>query len=187
MTSVSFQKLSLFAGSALALSITLAAHASMTKSGDASVVFAATGTAGMKFEGKTSDMEVREGKGDGVIRVTVPLNHLETGISLRDKHMKEKYLEIEKNPTSSFAFLRKDVQIPEAGKTTSGEVGGTFTLHGVTKGKRVKYTASRDGDTFKITANFDVDMKEHDVNVPNYLGVTVNKDVSVTAKFQLKE
>ncbi len=35
---------------------------------------------------------------DGNVVLDVPLTNLVTGIALRDKHMKEKYLEVQKSP-----------------------------------------------------------------------------------------
>jgi len=167
------------------LLVSVGADAALTKTGDASVKFHAKGSAGMKFDGTTSELSVSDnGK---VVRVTVPLGKLETGIALRDKHMKEKTLEVEKFPNATFAVVRGDLKFPEKGKSTDGEVSGTFNLHGVGKAMKAKYTAKLDGDLYTVTASFKVDIKNHDIEQPNYLGVKVNTEVDVDVTFQLKE
>jgi len=166
-------------------SVAVVADAALSKTGDATVKFHATGSAGMKFDGTTSELSVSDnGK---VVRVTVALGKLETGIALRDKHMKEKTLEVDKFPNATFAIVRGDLKFPEKGKSTDGEVSGTLNMHGVGKATKAKYSATRSDDTYTVTASFKVDIKNHDIEQPNYLGVKVNTEVDVDVKFQLKE
>ena len=90
-------------------------------------------------KGKPALISIRgEGAGvEGVItenkevvagEVTFQLKSLNTGIDLRDEHMKNKYLEVEKYPTANLKL--KDLKIPlqasEPFKFT-----GVMTLHGV--------------------------------------------------------
>jgi hypothetical protein len=55
------------------------------------VSFTAVGPAGLKIVGSTTQISVKE-DGSNVL-VSVPLATVDTGIGLRNKHMKEKYLE----------------------------------------------------------------------------------------------
>lgn len=165
------------------LSFGVAADAALTKGGDASVKFHATATGGMKIDGTTPDLTVKD---DGkVVRISVPLEHLTTGMSLRDKHMKEA-LQVDKFPNASFAVLRTDLTFPDKGKSVTAEVPGTLNVHGVGKSSKIKYTATFDGDKYTITTSFKVDMGKHDIERPKYAGLTVNNDVDVDASFSLK-
>lgn len=165
------------------LSIGLAADAALTKGGDAQVKFHATATGGMKIDGTTPDLTVKD---DGkVVRISVPLEHLTTGMSLRDKHMKEA-LQVDKFPTASFAVLRADLTFPDKGKSVSAEVPGTLNVHGVGKSSKIKYTATFDGDKYTVTTTFRVDMGKHDIERPKYAGLTVANDVDVDVSFSLK-
>lgn len=166
------------------VSVSFAADAALAKSGDSTVTFHATATGGMKIDGTTSDLTVKD---DGkVVRITVPLANLTTKMSLRDKHMKEA-LEVDKFPSTSFAVLRTDLKFPEKGKSVTSEVPGTLNLHGVGKSVKIKYTATCDGDKYSVTTSFTVDMGAHDITKPKYAGLTVANDVNVDVAFALKE
>jgi polyisoprenoid-binding protein YceI len=165
--------------------VAIGADAALTKTGDATVKFHATGRAGMKIDGSTSELSVSDnGK---VVRVTVALSKLDSGLTLRDKHMREKTLEVDKFPNATFAVVRTDLKFPDKGKSVDGEISGTFNLHGVGKATKAKYTAKRDDDTYTVTATFKVDISNHDIAEQKYLGVKVNNDVDCEVKFQLKE
>ena len=71
-----------------------AATAGLKARTPAQVSFIALGPAGLRIEGKSSDLQITD-RPDALV-VTVPLAKLETGISLRDHHMHEKYLESQK-------------------------------------------------------------------------------------------
>lgn len=157
-----------------------------TRVDEAKVTFAARGTAGFKLAGTTDQLSVRD---DGAnLTFTVPLKTVKTGIDLRDRHMNEKYLETQKFPDATLVLPRAALKVPARdGETTQGEVTGTLTLHGVTRDQTVRYTAQRVGGAQRVSASFKMNFRDHGVNVPSYLGVTVKPDVEVQAAFRLQE
>lgn len=169
----------------LTLGLATAADAALQKTGDASVKFNASGPGGMNIEGKGSSMwTVDDGK---TVKVVVQLTAMTTGMSLRDKHMKEKYLEVQKFPDAELVVNRADLKFPGAGETAKAEVGGTMKLHGVNKGTKFTYTATKDGDLYKVTGTVRVSLKDHDIAEPSYLGVKVKDAVDVTVQFNVKD
>lgn len=115
-------------------------------------------------------------KADGSGVLSCKLDELETGIGLRDHHMKEKYLETGKHPTAELALA--------AGSLTGTEFDATgkLTLHGVTKPVTVHVV--RVGQTFRAT--FGLDLPDYGVEIPSYLGITVAKHVDVTVSGMAK-
>jgi polyisoprenoid-binding protein YceI len=158
------------------------AFGAFTKTGEASATFLAVGPAGLKIEGKTSDVEVSEA--DGKLKVAVPLGNLDTGIALRNKHMREKYLEVPKFPKAELVVDRASLKLPADGSETSGDVKGQFTMHGQTKPASVHYSARLAGGTYTVTGTAKINMKDFGVEVPSYLGVTVKPEVDVSVRFQ---
>jgi polyisoprenoid-binding protein YceI len=157
--------------------------AALSASTDAHVTFDAAGPAGMKIEGTTTDLAVAD---DGSnVTVNVPLANLTTGISLRDHHMKEKYLEVPKYPAASLSIARAALKFPAAGGDVSADVPGTVTMHGQTKPVTVHYTAKAAGGGFDAKGAFRVNMNDFGITVPVYLGVTVKPDVDVSAAFHV--
>lgn len=168
--------------------VTLAAtgaFAGWAKQGKASAVFNGSGPGGFKIEGKTEQLDVKD---DGTtVTVVVNLTELDTGISLRDKHMREKYLEVGKFPETTLAVPLAQLKIPENGKSGDGEGKGSFTLHGVTKEQAFKYSISCDGAGLcEVKGTMPLNMNDYGISVPKYLGITVKPDLTVSTTFPVK-
>lgn len=146
----------------------------------ATVGFAAKANVGMVIEGSSSSIAVDE---DGKnVTLTVSIASLTTGVELRDKHMKETYLEAPKFPEAKLVIEKGCLALPEAGEK-SGECPGAFTLHGETKGVSVKYKASVVGKSVDVDAAFVANFVDHGVQEPKYMGIKVRPLVDVKAKF----
>lgn len=162
-----------------------AASAALKARTPAQVSFVALGPAGLRIEGKSSDLQVTD-RLDALV-VTVPLGRLETGISLRDHHMHEKYLESQKYPNAQLAVARSAITFPAPGQTTEGTVPATLALHGKSKTVPVHYRATRSGKAYEVKGDLKVDFREFGIEIPNYLGATVKPPVDVNVAFVLDE
>ena len=161
------------------------AGAALTRTGAPSVEFTALGPAGLKIVGVTHDLDLRD---DGAnVVVSVPLANLDTGISLRNKHMREKYLEVDKYPRAELTVARADVRVPVAGTDTDGDAPATMSIHGVSRAVRFSYRARREGNGIHVTGSVHVNVKDHGIAIPSYLGVTVKPDVDVSVTFDASE
>jgi len=163
--------------------ISVAGHAALSSSSDAHVGFQAAGPAGMTIEGSTTDLKVSENAGNIVI--DVPLANLATGIALRDHHMKEKYLEVPKFPSTTLAVARSALKLPAADGRSEGDAPGTLTLHGQSHPVTVHYEVKGGAAGFSAKGKFRVNMNDYGISVPSYLGVTVKPDVDVSATFNV--
>lgn len=128
-------------------------------------------------EGPQGSLTIKEGKVSG--EITFSLSTLKTGIDLRDEHMKNKYLEIDKHPKATLTL--KDVQLPKTWSKEKPQVAevpfkGELTLHGEKK--------SVEG-TFEVTsgkelkAKMEIKISDFKIAVPSYLGITVADTVKV--------
>jgi polyisoprenoid-binding protein YceI len=152
------------------------------KSGEVSVICPLT--VGGSFEAKTDVV-----KGEVTVAgpaqplegaLQVDLHSLETGIGLRDRHMKNNYLEVEKGAEYAAARL-EDIRVDAlAGKTT---FRGLLTLHGsrkpVTGTAEIKQTASG----YRVEATFPLRTAEFGIPEPTYLGVGVKQELQVRVNF----
>jgi polyisoprenoid-binding protein YceI len=158
------------------------ASARLAMSGEPSVSFTATGPVGMRFVGQSKDLRVQDD--DTAITVIVTLESFDTGITLRDKHMREKYLEAQKFPQAKLRVERAALQLPEFDGDTSADAHGQLDLHGQSHPVTFHYTAKRGGD-YAVSGKMRINMKDYGIEVPTYLGVTVKPDVDVEVKFHL--
>ncbi|HMA94717.1 MAG TPA: YceI family protein [Polyangiaceae bacterium] len=166
-----------FFATTIGLCLALPAAAAWTARGERNVTFHATGPGGLAIEGTGTDVTVREQ--DKTVQVSVGLGALKTGIDLRDRHMKEKYLETPKYPRAELTVARSKLALPG-----EGDADGSLTLHGVTRPVRVHYIAKGTEKELLVNGTLKLNMKEFGIQVPSYLGVTVKPDVSVNVRFR---
>lgn len=147
-------------------------------------------TVGGSFEGRTSELS-------GVLTATstkpatlagdlsVDLRKLDTGINLRNEHLRENYLEVSKAAGYEHAVL-SGVTMPDADlATTEGKTRftGQLRVHGVTKPVTGAAEIKRLSDKVKITAHLTVHLPDFEIAQPRYLGVGVKDDVQLTVTF----
>lgn len=114
-------------------------------------------------------------KGDTVTaeKIVVDLKSLTTGIKLRDKHAKEKYLEVEKYPE---AILTK-------AKGKGGQGTGRLKIKGIEKPVAGKYEI--DGNVLK--AEFPIKLSDYKITGIRYMGVGVDDEVTINITVPLKK
>jgi polyisoprenoid-binding protein YceI len=149
--------------------------------GQSSAGFHGRGPGGFGVDGKTDQLHVAD---DGTtLKITVPLATLHTGIGLRDKHMREKYLQVDKYPDAVLEVPWSGVKLPGDGQTSEGTVPGKMTIHGKSKDVTAKYRIVRTGNRYQVTGNVPLNLKDYDIDVPSYLGVTVQPDIDTSVSF----
>ena len=170
------------AGLAMMGTVLRAGDTLQVRSGEVSVICPLT--VGGSFEAKTDVV-----KGEVTVAgpaqplagaLQVDLQSLETGIGLRDRHMKHNYLEVEKGVEYAAARL-EDIRVDAlAGKTM---FRGVLTLHGsrraVTGTAEIKQTASG----YRVEASFPLRTADFGIPEPTYLGVGVKQEVQVRVNF----
>jgi hypothetical protein len=155
-------------------------QAALSTASGAGVKFVAKGPGGISIVGQSTQLKVTD---DGQLLVFVaPLSPLKSGIELRDKHMKEKYLEVEKYPNAELRIARGALLFPALGKAADAKVSGELKLHGRTKQESVQYTAKRDASGYSITGSMRINIKDFGIEVPSYLGVSVKPEVDITVQ-----
>ncbi|MEN0067326.1 MAG: YceI family protein [Myxococcota bacterium] len=161
------------------------ALAGTTIEGKPKVVFHAEGSPGfLTFDGTTRDLTLKD---EGTTLVfTVPMDTVETGIGLRDQHMREKYVETATYPNVVLTLAKDHIQWPEAG-TVNGEVTAKFEAHGVELDVPVKYSIKRSKDLYKIKASFPFDTTKHGIEIPTYLGVTIKPAMTADVTVDLRD
>ncbi len=166
----------------LALLVALPLLAGATRStGEPTAGFHGRGPGGFGLDGKTNELRVDD---DGTtLKIVVPLATLKTGIALRDRHMREKYLQVEKYPDAVLELPWSAVKLPSDGQTVDGTATGKMTLHGQTHDVQVSYRVSRSGNRYQVSGNVPLKITDYGIDIPSYLGITVQPDVQTSASF----
>lgn len=105
--------------------------------------------------------------------VEVDLASIDTGIDLRNRHMRENHLHTDRFPAAIFrgGSIRgaPPAAIPPGGKA-SFTLAGEFTLHGVTRPLVVPIEIARSrSDSLTIQASFDVLLSDFQIPRPEFL------------------
>ena len=113
--------------------------------------------------------------------VAVDLRTLDTGIDLRNDHLRESYLEVDKGSGFETAILTKIAVhgLNLDGPGGSGSFTGLLTLHGVTRGVAGSLGVRHDSAGLRVKAVFPVALSEFGIPAPRYLGVGVKDIVQV--------
>jgi polyisoprenoid-binding protein YceI len=150
--------------------------------GESKVVFVSR-AAMEKFEGKTSRLTGRivvnpDSVGDSVsVHFEVDMTSLDTGIAMRNKHMRENHLDTDKFPKATFdgAAVKGPAGAKlEAGKPVVLDVEGSFTLHGVTRRIGISVEATHTpkggaGGRIAFRTTFPVVLSDYEISRPQFL------------------
>jgi polyisoprenoid-binding protein YceI len=138
------------------------------------------------FDGKTSDVTgaiVADPANPSASSVNIVINvdSLDTGVGLRNKEMRERYLETNKFGTATFKSASVTAP-PSIAPNAPIEINvtGDMTVHGVTKRMTipVRVVLIPDG-RIHASSSFKIHMPDFGIKVPHSILVTVNDDVPV--------
>jgi hypothetical protein len=111
----------------------------------------------------------------------VDLRTLETGIGLRDDHLRDKYLEVDRGEGFESAVL-SDIQLGEVdAHSFQGRTGfkGTLLLHGTKQAITGQADIHRQGAAVRMEVSFPVTLAAYGIPKPQYVGVGVKDQVVV--------
>ena len=112
---------------------------------------------------------------------SMDLTTIDTGIALRNQHLRENYLDVAKGDGFNKAVL-SDIQLAEAsGETFDGTTPftGTMLLHGVKKPVAGTVEIHSEGTSRRVRAEFPLVLTDWGVTPPEYLGVGVGSRLLV--------
>lgn len=147
--------------------------------------FTATATGALKINGTGAapegKLDITEGKDKLEIsgNLKIKLETLSTGLSLRDSHMKDKYLEAGKFPEALLILSKQS--LPRSG---AGSFEGELVLRGVKHKVSGTAEAVMEAGGARVKASFPVRLEDHGIPKPSFAGITVANEVAVETEFQ---
>lgn len=133
-------------------------------------------------EGASSSLQLNQNKISG--EFLFKLESLKTGIDLRDEHMKEKYLQIKNNPVARLTFT--NFQLPAGWTLQNAALTGApfrakLFLHGIER--EIAGVFNIESAQLKSSAQFEIQLSDFKIDIPNYLGVKVADSVKINVSF----
>jgi polyisoprenoid-binding protein YceI len=118
------------------------------------------------------------------------LSSLDTGIELRNRHLKEKYLEVGKFPRSRFSLgplqIFRDGSNVDTNWKKELPFSGELDLHGVKKRVNGTSTIRRLDNRFEVAAEFQLKLSDFGISIPKFAGMRVENDVTVQVEQQFE-
>jgi polyisoprenoid-binding protein YceI len=108
---------------------------------------------------------------------TILMDTFSTGLGLRDKHMKENYLESSKFPESSFTYKKLTLPKDFTGENIPFE--GTLKLHGIEKPVTGLIKADKRNSTLILDHVFKIKTSDFGISTPKYMGVVMGEEVEI--------
>lgn len=111
------------------------------------------------------------------------LRTLDTGIGLRNRHMREDYLETDKYPMTNFKG-----KLVKADKSSDGKLNvtaeGNMFIHGVTKPITIKGTLiPSDGGGYRIQSSFEVKLTDYNIPIPQLMFLKISEVMKLNLDF----
>ncbi len=119
--------------------------------------------------------------------LVVDLKTLETGIGLRNTHLRDSYLEVGRGEGFEKAVL-SNLKLGDVDPGTfQGRTAftGDLALHGTKKQVTGEAEIHREGTSFRVNATFPVRTSDYGIAKPQYLGVGVREEVQVKVTLAL--
>ena len=148
-------------------------------------------TVGGSFDAVTSSLSgaLRPSASDAAFsgELRVELATLDTGIALRNGHLRDDYLEVERGPDFRQAVLSGivlDDPPPGGGGRRETRFSGSLALHGVRRAIEGEAELRRRDGRIQVEAVFRLSLEAFGIPPPRYLGIGVRDDVEITVRFE---
>ena len=140
-----------------------------------------------EFAGTSSQLQGLLDFDQNLLDFYIDLNTLKTGIGLRDRHMRENYLETKKFPFAEFTGkIKEEVKLSRK-RVQEVTATGTFKIHGIERKIEVPGTITRLGNgEINLDAAFKVLLSDFNIDIPKVVFYELADEQEVTIKAKLK-
>lgn len=114
----------------------------------------------------------------------VDLASLDTGIGLRNRHMRENYLHTDKFPYATYSGRVMSVTRGQ-GDIYRVVSEGQMNIHGVSRALKVEGTFTEHGDRLVVECAFEVNLEDYDIEVPSLMFLKINEIIELDLRFSL--
>jgi len=114
----------------------------------------------------------------------VDLASLDTGIGLRNRHMRDNYLEIDRWPMASFRGRVADLRTDASGGYQA-TARGVLSIHGVEQQRDIGCSATPEGIDLRVLCSFTVVLSDHGIPIPKLMFMKIDEVMELDLDFYL--
>lgn len=123
---------------------------------------------------------------DNQLYFEVDLTTIDTGIELRNRHMRDNYLE-----TDKYRYTFFEGKIDELTKVSENEydvsVSGKLFIHGITNEISTNGKIIRNADELNIQTEFTVALSDYNIDIPQIMFMKIDENMQLHLNFYLNE
>ena len=145
-----------------------------------------------KFEGVTTNIDgylYCKGKDflpESEVYFEVDLRTVDTGIGLRNRHMREDYLETDKYPITYYKG-----KIVYFEKVSDAEykvtIDGNMLIHGITKPIKINGNIYPADNGYRVKAYFEILLTDYNIEIPKLMFMKISNSIKLALDFCIKE
>ena len=123
----------------------------------------------------------------GEFSFRIDLRTLDTGIGLRNQHMRDNYLETDTYPYA--IYTGKVLEAEQRGEEGNYEVvaEGVFELHGVENTMTVSGVVEGTEDLYRISCAAELKLSDYNIKVPKLLVMKINEIIKLELDFYIQK
>ena len=145
------------------------------------------------FEGVTKNIEgIVSWQGDNPVdssafSLKVDLRTLDTGIEMRNRHMRDNYLETDKYPYAVYEGKLVQAEKNKEGGFFEVVVEGIMEIHGKQNPLTVSGTVNGTGDLYEITCQAEIKLGDFDIKIPQLLIMKISEVIKLELNFYISK
>lgn len=118
----------------------------------------------------------------------VDLNSIDTGIGLRNRHMREKYLETGKK-NNRFTHFKGEIIKSDSVDANQYNVvtEGNLFIHGVSNKVKVEGNVTKESDRLHIKCAFPVKLSDYDIEIPSIMFYKIDETMQLELDIYVKK
>lgn len=139
----------------------------------------------LEFKGVSSSLTGLIDLDKNILDFYIDLTTLDTGIRLRNKNMRDSYLETDLYPFAEFQGELVEVPRFESGDSARVTATGTFTIHGVSKDLEVSGVLVRENGALGLAAAWEVALSDFNIQRPAIVSYQLNEIIRIRIEGRL--
>ena len=133
----------------------------------------------------TEELTDRTGGAESEIYLEVDLASLDTGIGMRDRQMRNSYLEVDRYPYAAFGgTIEQVVSLP--GEMFQVTTQGILGIHGIEQERALTCNLATVNEGYRVNCSFSVFLSDHDIEIPKLMFLKLNNEIRMDLNFILE-
>jgi hypothetical protein len=120
------------------------------------------------------------------VYLEVDLATIDTGISLRNRHMRDNYLHTDRFPYATYSAEVSRIEEPSPG-TYVVSARGILSIHGVDRERTLECRTEDAAPPHRVRCAFTILLSDHDIEIPRLMFMKVADQVELSLEFILAE